>query len=47
MRQIVGDFEPGNPEFMIPMSIRNIVVGIIERADVQEDEREAVPFFLY
>jgi hypothetical protein len=29
------------------MSIRNIVVGIIERADVQEDEREAVPFFLY
>jgi hypothetical protein len=43
--QIVGDFEPGNPLFMIPVPLGNMVVRIIERADVQEDEREVVPFF--
>jgi len=31
---------------MIPMSIGNKVVGMIKRADMQEDEREVVPFFL-
>ncbi len=41
---IVGDFEPGYPLFMIPMSVGNKVVGIIERADVQEDEWEVAPF---
>lgn len=44
-RQIVSDFEPDYPEFMIPMSVGNIVVGIIERADVQQDERETTPLF--
>ncbi len=36
-RQVVGDFEPGNPVSMKPMPVGNIVVGIIQCADVKID----------
>ena len=41
-RQIVGDFEPGDPLFMIPVSLGNIVVRIIERADVNREGQAAL-----
>ena len=36
-RQIVGDFEPGNSLSVTTVHVGNIVVGIIERADVKLD----------
>ncbi len=41
-RQIVGSFEPSNPLTMIPVSLGNKVVGIVERADVNREDRAAL-----
>jgi len=41
-RQVVGDFEPGNPVSMKPMPVGNIVVGIIQCADVKIDRAFAL-----